>query len=77
MTAPIHVWNAATGQELRHWETDDRSRVCFSPDGMTLATVGTQVIRLWDISSGQEIRPQTGHRSKIEDAAFTPIFNLS
>ena len=39
---------------------------CFSPDGTTLATVGGQVIRLWDVASGREIRPQTGHRSAIE-----------
>ena len=72
LTAPIHVWDTATGRELRHWETDNASRTCFSPDGTTLATAGTQVIRLWDVASGREIRPQTGHRSAIEDAAFTP-----
>ena len=72
LTAPIHVWDTATGRELRHWETDNGSRVCFSPDGTTLATVGRQVIRLWDVASGREIRPQTGHHSAIGDAAFTP-----
>ncbi len=72
LTAPIHVWDTATGRELRQWETDNNSRVCFSPDGTTLATVGGQVIRLWDVASGREIRPQTGHHSAIEDAAFTP-----
>ena len=31
-----------------------------------------QVIRLWEVASGREIRPQAGHRSAIGDAAFTP-----
>ena len=57
---------------LCRWQTDNGSRVCFSPDGTTLASVGGHVIRLWDATSGREIRPQTGHRSAIGDAAFTP-----
>ncbi len=71
VTTPIHLWDTATGRELRHWETEYPSHVCFAPDGKTLAS-GGQVIRLWDVSTGREIRPQTGHHSEIEDAAFTP-----
>lgn len=71
--APIHIWDTATGRELRRWETDTDSLVCFSPDGTTLASVGSQVIRLWEVASGREIHPQSrGHHSAIGDAAFTP-----
>ena len=45
--------------------------MCFSRVGTTLATVGGQVIRLWDAASGQELSPQTGHHSPVGDAAFT------
>jgi WD40 repeat protein len=73
---PIHIWDAGTGRELRHWETDNASQIGFSPDGTTLASVGggSQVIRLWDVATGREIRPETrlGHHSAIEDAAFAP-----
>jgi RNA polymerase sigma factor (sigma-70 family) len=72
LNGPIHVWDTATGREIRQWTTDNNSRVCFAPDGTTLATVEGQIIRLWDVASGREIRPQTGHRSAIEDATFTP-----
>ena len=52
---------------------DNGSQVCFSPDGTTLASVGRQVIRLWEVASGREIRPQSGgHHSEIGDAAFVP-----
>jgi RNA polymerase sigma factor (sigma-70 family) len=71
---PVHVWDTARGRELRHWETDNDSRICFSPDRTTLASVGSgQVIRLWELASPREIRPQTGsHHSAIADAAFIP-----
>jgi WD40 repeat protein len=72
-TTPIHIWETATGRELRQWQTDNGSQVCFSPDGTTLASVGRQVIRLWDMANGQEIQPQSaGHHSAIGDAAFSP-----
>lgn len=70
---PVHIWDTARGRELRHWETDNGSRVCFSPDGTTLASVASQVIRLWEVATGREIRPQTtGHHSAIGAAVFTP-----
>jgi RNA polymerase sigma factor (sigma-70 family) len=71
LTAQIHLWETVTGQELGHWEIDSSSRVCFSWDGKTLATAGGQVIRLWDVASGQELRPRMGHHSPVGDAAFT------
>ena len=72
LTTPIHVWDTATGRELGLWTTENDSCVCFSPDRTTLATVGNQVIRLWEVASGREIRAQIGHRSAIGAAAFTP-----
>jgi RNA polymerase sigma factor (sigma-70 family) len=73
MTAPIQVWDTATGRERGRWETDNGSLACaFSPDCTTLATAGGHVLRLWDVASHREIEPQSGHRSSIRDTAFAP-----
>ena len=35
----------------------------FAPDGKTLASTGAEpVIRLWDVATGREALPQSGHR---------------
>jgi RNA polymerase sigma factor (sigma-70 family) len=72
LTTPLHIWDTATGRELRQWKTDSNSLACFSPDGTTLTTVGGNVIRLWDAASGREIRPPARRHSAIGDAVFTP-----
>jgi RNA polymerase sigma factor (sigma-70 family) len=70
---PIHIWETSTGRELTRWQMDNGSRVCFSPDGTTLASVGRQVIRLWEVANGREMRPQSSsHHSEIGDADFAP-----
>jgi WD40 repeat protein len=33
----VHLWETATGQEVRHWETKGVAALAFSPDGRTLA----------------------------------------
>jgi WD40 repeat protein len=72
LAGPIHVWDTASGRELRNWEADNGSLAGFSRDGTTLVTAGEKVIRLWDVASSREIRPNAGHHSAIEDAAYTP-----
>lgn len=46
----------------------------FSPDGRLLATVGEQdrTIRLWEVSTGRELRAFTGHENYSVTAAFSP-----
>ena len=44
----------------------------FSPDGKTVVTSGDEKsVRLWDASTGREIRTLTGHTSSIYSAAFS------
>lgn len=46
--------------------------VCFSPDGKLLATGGRdQTIRLWDASSGKEIKKIEGMQGDVEQVCFT------
>jgi dipeptidyl aminopeptidase/acylaminoacyl peptidase len=45
----------------------------FAPDGKTAATGGwDNLIRVWDVSTGKEIRRISGHQKPIYAVAFTP-----
>jgi WD40 repeat protein len=69
---------AVTGLERRRLagqrDTDPwPSALAFSPDGKVLATgVRDQLIRLWAMDSGKELRHWECHREAITSLAFTP-----
>ena len=45
----------------------------MAPDGRTLATGGLdQVVKLWDVGSGQEAEGLRGHSSRITSLAYAP-----
>ena len=75
-TTVLHVWDVATGLEVRRWEVRAMGTAClaFAPGGNDLAWVGgnENVIRFWDASTGREIGQQPGHRGAIGDAVFAP-----
>jgi hypothetical protein len=80
----IRLWELASGQEVARLEVpeDGTSDLAFSPDGRFLVASCVrsivipiphdQVVRLWDVDTGQELRHFTGHLGLIWSAAFAP-----
>jgi WD40 repeat protein len=67
--------DAATGRPLRVFACDDEpaDSVVFSPDGRTIASASREgILRLWDGSSGREIRRIRGHEARQTYEAFSP-----
>jgi hypothetical protein len=63
-TGELHVLRASA---------DTVRSVAFSPDGKALATAGyDNVVRLWDVASGQQRATLSGHRERLLSLAFSP-----
>jgi WD40 repeat protein len=70
----VSIYRTGTWQEqVRLLQTGYVASVAFSRDGLTLAT-GAQdkSVRLWDLTTGQELRSFEGHGSTVETVAFSP-----
>ncbi|HEY2574620.1 MAG TPA: hypothetical protein VGH65_11140, partial [Verrucomicrobiaceae bacterium] len=51
----------------------DVNGACFSPDGLTLATGGSDAfIRLWNVRDGQKRSEWRAHTEEVTDVAFAP-----
>jgi RNA polymerase sigma factor (sigma-70 family) len=73
----ISLWDAATGKELCRFPPFDRgqpARVAFSPDGKMLASVSraNNLVCLYDVKTGKELRLLQGHQSAVTCLAFSP-----
>lgn len=64
----IHIWDVATGKELRQIKQNRIREIALSPDGKLLATVDSihrgwwqpdSRVHLWDMANGRELRQLT------------------
>jgi RNA polymerase sigma factor (sigma-70 family) len=70
----VRLWDPVTGKELGSvplGRFGHISSVAFSRDGKTLA-VGDESIRLFDVVSGKELAPTSGHHGYVLGAVITP-----
>ncbi len=75
----IDVRNITSGQKVRTLSFDDNvlstDSVAFSPDGTLLAgwgTFGDNIIKLWNMASGEGIQTLTGLQAGIHKMVFSP-----
>ena len=65
----IHLYDAATRKEVRSWETHMPSvwHLMFSKGSKMIVSSGLEAgLRFWNVETGKEDRPITGHQSKID-----------
>jgi WD40 repeat protein len=73
----IAAWDVATGKLLSFWSVAKEppvSGLAVAPDGRTIAAACEQesAVRLFDLTTGRDLLPRTGHRGAIADVAFHP-----
>ena len=85
----LKLWDVSSGREIRTFKghTGGVTFVALSPDGQRALSVGGDYMRaekrfvwelkLWDVSSGREIRAFKGHRSRVNSVAFSPDGKLA
>jgi WD40 repeat protein len=69
----VMIWNPLTHQQLGPIrKTGEVLGLACSPDGKYLATAGAdQLIRIWDVATGQVVRSCKGHRGRVTSVAFS------
>jgi len=70
----ISLYDVETMTEVHFIETEAQvESVAFSPDGGTLASAGRDnLVKLWDVASGQEMLALSGHEDYVMSVAFSP-----
>jgi WD40 repeat protein/predicted Ser/Thr protein kinase len=72
----IRLWDLAAGSvELRtlRGHTSGVNGLAFSPDGTLLASgSGDKTLRLWDVTTGQELFFSVEHHASVKAVAFSP-----
>ncbi|HEY3246582.1 MAG TPA: protein kinase [Phycisphaerae bacterium] len=74
MDGNLEVWQTATGQHLRHFESGQPTALdmAFRPDGTWLAVAGHDGVTLLDSHSGQQLAALRGQKSAAWSVAVRP-----
>lgn len=71
----VHIWDAATGQEIHLLREHTAPVTCatFSPDCTRLATASDDnTARVWDADSGHQTLVLRGHEQDVDCVTFSP-----
>ncbi|KAF0153925.1 MAG: (Myosin heavy-chain) kinase [Syntrophaceae bacterium] len=75
---PIKLWDRATGEMIRSFGDASHSKsswiwdLAFTPDGrFAVSAGGDNIIRLWDVDRGAEVRSFEGHGGAIRSIAVS------
>ncbi|MEQ1893766.1 MAG: WD40 repeat domain-containing protein, partial [Planctomycetota bacterium] len=70
----VSLLDAATFEELQHFDSGDTFTLAFSADGRWLATAAEEEghVRLWDVESGARVVTLVGHDLQVMALAFSP-----
>ena len=73
---PIDIWDAATGQRVRQFQSNRFPSVALSPDGKTAAVLAFRnkdesSLYLWDVPTGKELHRLVGHTDRIHALLFS------
>jgi WD40 repeat protein len=68
---PFQLCEVATGKALRTF-LEPADSVAFSPDGLTAFSARDNTIKLWEVTTGKEIRPFSGHSARVTSVVFSP-----
>lgn len=67
------IWNLHTGQKLKTFNHNGNvGKLRFSPNGRILATSCSNIIQLWDLESGTQLKVPMKHHSIVLDFNFSP-----
>ncbi len=67
----IHIWRLDQGRIVTSFEAQDTRALVFAPDSQRLATLGGDLIHIWDIQTGQELIQVSGYRGQATDVIFS------
>ncbi|HWE39912.1 MAG TPA: sigma-70 family RNA polymerase sigma factor [Isosphaeraceae bacterium] len=74
--ASISLWDLDGRVRIREMLAHQQwvSSLSFTPDGRTLASAGTEpTVRVWEVATGRDAFPQSGHRSAIRKMVVSPV----